>query len=165
MRLNSLMKNPFLVVGLLWWMILIYWMKGNGYFGSEESRLIPTSCKAVLVALDKRVPKGWNPFCEKNNLAVYIKSSVDKTKLNDQVKYRAAMYRELANHIIFIAKNSPEESLERTFILRIRLIGKGLTINAVTEGKDIVKFRTMTEPKFISEHFQKTVQVKETLKK
>ena len=74
------------------------------------------------------------------------------------------MYRELANSLIFIAENAFSDSLEKVMIIRIKLKSSGLDLNAVTEGKYIVKFKTMKEKKFIRQHLRSTVQVQEVIK-
>ena len=156
-----LMKNPLLMIGILMMIIFLYQLKSKGYF--TRTKLIPSSCRAVLVKLDRRIPSGWDTKCEGNNLAVSIPFTSEK-KLQDKTKLRVLAYRELANHLVQIAKNSPSDNLERTDIVRVRLFSNNLEINAVTEGRFIVKLATIKTPKLLKEHLKNTVQVKETIK-
>ena len=122
-----------------------------------------SSCRSALVKLNKRIPKSWSTSCEKDNLAVEIESSYDEKKTRRE-KIRNYMYRELANSFIFIAKNAFSDSLERVMIVRLKLASSKLVLNAVTEGKYIVKFKTMEKQKHILQHLKSTVQVQEILK-
>ena len=74
------------------------------------------------------------------------------------------MYRQLANYLVEIGRASESDILEKVFIVRLKLMHEKMDVNAVTEGKYIVKLSTLTSPDFIREHLQQTVQVKETLK-
>lgn len=155
------MKNPLLMIGLLFLFIFIHQLGQNGYL--TRTKLIPTSCRAVLVKLDRRIPKSWNTKCEGNNLAVSI-PFVIKKELKDKTKLRAFAYRELANNLVLIAKNSPEDNLEKTDIVRVQFFGDKLEINAVSEGRYVVKLATIKSPQLLKEHLKNTVQVKEQIK-
>lgn len=157
------MKKPMLIIGIL--MMTAFLMDlnnrsdGNSLF--FRKKFVPHSCNAVLVMLEKRIPASWNATCEENNLAVEMIYSGPKT---DDPKVKQITYRRLANDLAFIAKNSPEETLSRVFIVRIKSLQPGLEINAVTEGKFISKLATLNAPSHISEHLKNTVQIKETIK-
>ncbi|MAF77880.1 MAG: hypothetical protein CME63_03665 [Halobacteriovoraceae bacterium] len=174
MPLRSLMKNPMLVVGVLMMMIFLFQAgKKFNWWESRRQKLMPSSCKAVLVKLERRIPENWQTSCEGkifNNLAVEINYPVleKQEKQKDQAKsnkdrVRSLLYREMANDLISIAKNSPSDNLEKTDIVRIKLIHPEMTINAVTEGKYIVKLQTLRDKRLIAEHLKVTVQVQETL--
>lgn len=154
------MKNPVLIIGVILFVIFMFDQKKRDYplFGD---RLIPSSCRAVVVKLEKRIPANWNLKCEKNNLAITIDSHVT---INKPQLLKPILYRNLANHLIFIAQNSPQETLERVFIVRMHVEHPLMVIDAITEGKDISKFATLTDKKFIADHLQATVQVKDRLK-
>jgi len=134
---------------------------------------MPSSCKAVLVKLSRRIPANWSAHCEGttyNNLAIDINYPVEKisdnatkaeVKSNDPKAIRTLLYREMANDLISVAKISPEDNLERTDIIRVKMIHPKLIINAITEGKYLVKLRTLTDKKLIAEHLKVTVQVQE----
>lgn len=160
MLLKSLTKNPVLAVGIL--MMVIFLMtvgRQQGWFKRES--LIPTSCKAVLVKLDRRIPANWSTECEGNNLAIRMNFAEEKDKPIDEKNLRQVLFRSLANNMKSIAVNSPSDNLERTDIVSIRLIHPKLTINAVSEGKYVVKLATMNDPAMIAEHLKVTVQVQE----
>ena len=63
-----------------------------------------------------------------------------------------------------IAKNSPYETLERVDIVSLRIENPQMEINAVTEGKFIVKLANLKSKKFLAEHLKATVQVQEKIK-
>ncbi len=163
MRFSFLMKNPILMIGILMMSILLFQLSEKGLFGSK-SRLVPSSCKAVRVKLDRRIPANWKTFCEGktvNNLVVEIESPLDKSL--DKKNLRAALYRNLANDMILIAKNSPADNLERTDFVRLKVTHPAGEINAITQGRYIAKLATLTDLKLISEHIKTTVQVREEL--
>lgn len=130
---------------------------------------MPSSCKAVRVKLDRRIPANWSSFCEGkdfNNLAVHINYPAPKNDLDaGKDDIRKLVYRELANDLILIAKNSPSDNLERTNIVRVRFIHPKIQVDAVTEGKYIVKLQTLTNKELIAQHLKVTVQVKESPQK
>lgn len=160
---NSLMKKPVLIMGILLMAAFLmdeYRRKdGKSLFYREE--FIAHSCKAVLVKLKKRTPANWNPYCEKNNLTVVMDYS---TPSIEDKNFKKIGYRRLANDLSFIAKNSPEETLENVIIVRIKSEQPGLIINAVSEGRFVAKLATLNSPAHIQEHLKNTVQVKEQVK-
>lgn len=155
-----LISKPILTIGIL--MFILVWVGSGGknpFF--ERDALKPTSCKAALVKLEKRLPSDWKLFCEENNLAVEINEKDHKLEGKELT---ALMYRQLANYLVEIGRASESDILEKVYIVRLKLMHKKIEVNAVTEGKYIVKLSTLTSPDFIREHLQQTVQVKETLK-
>lgn len=159
---KTLMKNPVLIIGLLLMFIFLSGLREKGFFGSRVEKLTPTSCKASLVMLNKRIPANWETSCDGNNLSAHIKTTIDETKLiKEKNALKVAMYRELANSLIFLAKNSPSDNLERTDAVILTLDSSKLKINAATMGKDIVKFRTLKSEKFIMDHLYASVKVQE----
>lgn len=159
---NSLMKKPILMIGIIMFSLFLYQVaqkKKWGIFYNEK--LVSTSCRGVLVPLEKRVPANWKVFCEGNNLAVEIKeTTIPKNATN----LRALMYRQLANHMAHVARNSPVDILEKVFFVRFNITHPLMRIDAVTEGKFIVKLATLETPEHIMAHLQSTVQVKEVVK-
>ena len=124
----------------------------------HNDKLIATSCKAVVVKLDKQIPANWKIYCEGNNLAVEINElAVPPNATN----LRTLMFRQLANHMSFVARSSHADILEKVMFVRFKVIHPKLVINAVTEGKYIVKLATLETPEHIMTHLQSTVQVKE----
>jgi hypothetical protein len=115
----------------------------------------------VLVGLEKRVPANWKIFCEGNNLAVEI---VEVAIPEEAENLKSLMYRQLANHMTFVARSTHADLLEKVMFVRFHLAHKGLSIDAVTEGKFIVKLATLENTEHIMTHLKSTVQVKETIK-
>jgi hypothetical protein len=64
----------------------------------------------------------------------------------------------------FLARNSANDILEKVFFVRFHLVHDKMTIDAVTEGKFIVKLSTLENSEHIMTHLKSTVQVKETVK-
>lgn len=160
MALKTLIKNPILGVGILLMSIFLMGLYKDGKIFKREN-LIPTSCKALTVKLDRRIPANWSTGCEGNNLWVHINYPADKKEYKPE-NLRKLLYRELANYLILVAKNSPSDNLERTDYVRLRIIHPLLTINALTEGKYLIKMATLKDQKLIAEHLKVTVQVQET---
>ena len=159
---NSLLKNPILAIGIIMFGLFISQVVRKEKWGIfHNDKLIPTSCKAALVKIDKKIPANWKTFCEGNNLAVEIKEVAIPEKAEG---LKALMYRQLANHMSFVARNSTPDILEKVFLVRFKLMHPKIEINAVTEGKYIVKLATLELPEHIVSHLKSTVQVKETVK-
>ncbi len=158
-----------LVVGVLMMLIFVFQAgKKFNWWESRRQKLMPSSCKAVIVKLARRIPQNWSVNCEGktyNNLAVEINYPVEKEEIKEKSQnlqqIRALLYREMANDLIAVAKNSPEDNLERTDVIRLRMNHPKLVINAITEGKFLIKLKTLTDKKLIAEHLKVTVQVQE----
>lgn len=131
----------------------------------NRDRLNPTSCKAVLVKLDRRIPGGWTTSCDGNNLNLAIRHTSLKNEPKELDKVRQIVYRELANSFVLLAQNSPSDNLERTDWISIRYVHPVLEVGALTEGKYAVKFSTIKNKEMLKRHLQATVQVKELIKK
>jgi hypothetical protein len=159
---NSLLKKPVLFIGILMFSLFLFQVsrqKKWGVFHNEKFN--SHSCRAVVIPLERRIPINWKIFCEGNNLAIEIEEVVVPDKASN---LKALMYRQLANHMGHVARMSPQDILAKVDFVRLRLSHKSLEINAVTEGKFIVKLATLENPEHIMSHLQSTVQVKETLK-
>ena len=167
MPLKSLMKNPILAIGILFMVIFLFQLgEKNSWLESRKRKLMPSSCKAVTVKLDRRIPASWKTICEGkdfNNLFVNMNLEEDnkKDKDQDQKSLKRTLYRTLANNMILTAKNSPADNLERTNMIRFKLNHPKLVIDALTEGRFLVKLQTLTSAELIAEHLKVTVQVKE----
>jgi hypothetical protein len=167
MILKTLIKNPALMIGILLMGIFVMDLHRRGILGTPREKLTPSSCKAVRVMLDRRIPASWKSDCEGqtfNNLSVditFVAPSDEALAKLEGNALRALLYRELANDLAVIARNSPSDNLERTDYIRVKLIHPKLEINALTEGRHIVKLATLTDPKLIAEHLKVTVKVQE----
>ncbi len=160
--MKYLMEKPVLALGLLMFGLFIYQVSNGQKWGIfHNDKLLTTSCRGVLIRLEKKVPANWNILCEGNNLAVIIDEvAVPPGATN----LRTLLYRQLANHMSFVARNSHSDILEKVMFVRFKLIHPKLTINAVTEGQFIVKLATLESSEHIMTHLKSTVQVKEDAK-
>lgn len=160
--MRYLMQKPVLAIGLIMFGLFIYQVARDQKWGIfHNEKLIATSCKAVLVRLEKKVPANWKVFCEGNNLAVDIEEIAIPPEATN---LKTLMYRQLANHMTFVARNSHADILEKVYFVRFKLEHPKMVINAVTEGKFIVKLATLETPEHIMTHLKTTVQVKEDVK-
>ncbi len=126
-----------------------------------ENKYLPTSCRAVFSTLEKKIPGSWKIECTDNNLAIVMTKDI---KDIPKKLLLPTLYRELANDLVYISKNSPSENLERTNTVRIKMLHPNMEINAVTLGKDLAKLKNLNHGPFIAEHLKSTVHVKETPK-
>lgn len=156
------MKNPVLAIGIILMGLFLYQV-GNKEKWSvfTNQKLMSTSCRAVVIQLEKRVPANWNIFCEGNNLAVEINELAVPAEAKN---LKSLMYRQLANHMSHVARTAHSDILEKVDFVRFKLQHPKMEINAVTEGKFIVKLETLETPEHIMTHLKSTVQVKEDMK-
>lgn len=162
MFVKSLFKNPVLTIGIILFGMFIYQVASKEQWGIfKNDKLMSTSCKAAVIKIDNKIPANWKMFCEGNNMAVIIQETAVP---EDAKNLKSLMYRQLANHMAFVARASHTDILEKVFFVRFQLIHPKMDINAVTEGKFIVKLATLESPEHIMTHLQSTVQVKETVK-
>lgn len=169
---KAMMKNPILMIGILMMIVFLFTLRDKGYFGE---RYQATSCKSTLIMLEKRAPRNWEFSCDKNVLYTTIDYQVQK-KHKTIESYRAEIYRELANSLMFIASNSLNESLARTYYVVIKLNSEYLSLGARTEGKHLAPMRNLAiteedqkrdvilknKQKIIAEHLHNNVEVQET---
>ena len=159
---NSLLKNPILAIGLIMFGIFISQVVRNKEWGMfHNPKLTSSSCKGALVRIEKSAPGNWKVFCEGNNLAVEIK----EVAIPEQApNIKGLLYRQMANHMSFVARTSTTDILEKVDFVRFKLIHPKMEINAVTEGKYIVKLATLENAEHIMTHLKSTVQVVESVK-
>lgn len=157
-----LMKKPILAIGLIMFGLFLFQVSRDQKWGLfQNDKLTATSCKGVSIRLEKNIPNNWKIFCEGNNLAVEIKETAIP---ENATNLRSLMYRQLANHMSFVARSSHTDILEKVFFVRFKVSHPKMVINAVTEGKFIVKLATLETPEHVMTHLQSTVQVKEEVK-
>lgn len=160
---KKLFEKPLIAIGLLMAFILAHQLYKKGYFSKRSQLLKATSCYALNIKLERRIPKDWVTLCENNNLTISTKSKLFKQKLADPAKVNAFVYGELANKLMFVAKNSPGDNLERTFLIKLILETPDKVISAITEGKHLVKLQTLTDKGIIANHLKSTVQIVEKI--
>lgn len=167
MFFNYLIKKPILPIALLITYIFLHNLAKQGKldFFLKKEGVIPTSCRAVAVKLNRRIPKDWKSICVKNNL--HVEFELDDQKINPKNApanldaKKTYFYRELANAYVLIAKNSPDDTLERTAIVRVTIKTPEFKIESVSYGRDVVKLAGMEDKKMITIHLQKTIRTKE----
>lgn len=180
MVLKSLMKNPMLMIGFLFLAIFLFQLRDQGYFDQRSAKLIPTSCKAVKVRLDKYLHDSWEISCNENNLEVIVPieesviENMEKTFPKEELRTKdhkpfklglqKTLFTVMANSYISVAKYSPEDSLSRTDIISLRVIHPILTLNSISEGKHVVNLKTIKNFKRVTKHLESTVQVQEVFK-
>ena len=156
------MKKPVLAIGLIMFALFLFQVNRGQKWGIfHNNKLMASSCGAVLIRIEKKIPANWKAFCEGNNLAVEINEIVIPKGANN---LKTLMYRQLANYMAFVARSSHSDILEKVMFVRFKLMHPKMEINAVTEGKFIVKLATLEVPEHIMTHLQSTVQVKEEMK-
>jgi hypothetical protein len=160
--MRQLMEKPVLAIGILLFGIFLLQVSQDKKWGLfHNPKLNSTSCNAVLIKLEKKIPANWKAFCEGNNLAVEIKEiGVPENASNLQT----LIYRQLANHMSYVARSSHSDILEKVHFVRFKLTHPKIEVNAVTAGMHIVKLSTLESPEHIMAHLKSTVQVKEDLK-
>jgi hypothetical protein len=159
---NSLLKKPILVLGILMFVLFILQVNRKEKWGIfHNEKLLSSSCKAVVIPIERKIPANWKLLCEGNNLAVEIQEVAIPAKAGN---LKMLMYRQLANHMAHIARMAPLDILEKVYFIRFKLTHPEMEINAVTEGKFIVKLATLENTEHIMAHLKSTVQVKETVK-
>lgn len=162
---KSLMKKPILGIGILLLIIFLYDLRKRGIFFKRYDRVQAVSCRGVLVMLNKRINDNWETKCVKNNLFVTIKSSIKSSKQTGQGKsVRPLLYRELTNYLVYISKNSVNETLERVDNVQVTLNHPTLSIESHSKGKHIAKMATIKKKEFLIEHLKITVKIKEIKK-
>lgn len=154
-----LMGRPVLVAGAL--MMAVFLMTYSGPFSLWEraDRLRPVSCRAVRVRLDRRIPPNWSSRCRDNGLVVEIDRTGDGGAAVPEGSLERALFRELANSLKRLALASPQDNLENTDTVVVRLRHPDLVINAHTEGRHLARLRAMEDPGMIAEHLRETVRV------
>ena len=161
MMARFLTQNPFLLIGILMMVIFAATYSGRHSLRTRTEKLTPTSCRAVRVKLDKNIPANWSTECMENNLVVEIRYPEPRDSPIPKERLQETLFRELANYMKLIALESPDDNLERTDMVTVKLHHPKLTINSLTEGKFLVKLRTMNNPDMIREHLKVTTQVQE----
>lgn len=156
MILYKVIQRPVLSASVIIFLLIVYEIRRKG--GMNRDNLNPTSCRSASVMLKKRMPADWDLQCQGNDLLVTIS---EKGESGQTTIGRALLYRKLAAHLVFISKNSLEESLERTHKVKIHLKASHLSIHAVTEGKYVSPMAYLDVSK-LTVQLRKHVRVKET---
>ena len=159
---NSLLKNPVLTLGIIMMGLFLSQVARKEKWGVfKNDRLETSSCRGVIIKIEKKIPGNWMAYCEGNNLAVEVKEITIPEKATN---LKPLMYRQLANHMSYVAKIALPDLLERVDLVRFKIHHPKMELNAVTPGKYLTKLATLESPEHIMTHLQSTVQVNEVLK-
>jgi hypothetical protein len=159
-RVPLLLKYPVIVAVAL--MFYLY-LNPKNEIKRRRQLLEGTACMAGLVKLERKVEKNWKLECIENNLKVEI-SIQDPPNPKDISKKRAYFFRELANQLVFISKNTPEANLENVKSIHVIFSSETFMVEALSKGDSLSKLRYLMGPESIKEHLKNTVKIKETVK-
>lgn len=154
-------KYSMLVLGILMMGIFLTSPYGKKMIAQYRSNFIPSDCRALVDRTSKKLKSQypeWTFECEEE---VFLVTAPFKNQKLKPENIKSAMYKDLANKLVLLAKFSNEETLERIDVIRFKLKGEPLQILAQTNGEELTKFQTLKEQKNIIQHLQKTVKVKE----
>jgi len=163
MMSQKLLKYPLAIMAILFTYLLFVYFDKGGIFNRRKQLLEGTPCIAALVKLELKIPKNWSGKCDKNHLEVEVQEIIPAT-IKDPAKIRVLLYREMANHLSFIAKNTPVANLENIASVLVKVNSENLIVEALTTGEALVNLTTLNSPEIIQEHLKNTVKVKETIK-
>ncbi len=150
------------MIGLLMMFIFVWNLnQEDGMFARRAEILKAHSCHAALVKLKREIPANWTIICNANNMEVTIKKNIEKSSLAEGVDLKEVLYREMANDLMHLAKKAPNDNLERTDYIVVKILNPKLDIHALTEGRYLARLATLTEPRIMAEHLRATVQVQE----
>jgi len=158
---RPLFKYPVLAVGILMLYVALSNPKLKGILGLNRDKLIASSCRAVLVMLDKRKPSSWETNCQDNDFNYLVITVKNNLTAVDDNNLKKALYRELANELTFLAQNSPEENLGRVRILKFELHNPKIILITFAHGKDVARLATLKDQNLVLQHLKETFQVKE----
>ena len=161
---NYFIKKPILSIGILFFIIFLFQLNKSGYFEKRRKVFSAASCTAVVVKLKKVIPPNWNISCDghfadrTDTLVVKIKSTPTKEM---GISIKSFVYREMANQLSFISKNSPSDNLERLSWVKISVqTGQGQA-DGVVSGMALSKMRTLKTQDGLIGHLKNSVSVKD----
>jgi hypothetical protein len=160
------MEKPVLAIGIIFISLFLFDLNRRGYLDSFKNRFNPTSCYGALPYLSKRLPKESKARCDNNNLRVSWTIAIGELiRVDKPEKILAANYRELANNLTFIAKNTPQELLNAITTVTLMQEGEDYTLTAISEGRKLSLLKDLKSPELIAEHLRNTVKVQEVTKR
>jgi hypothetical protein len=163
MLTRAIFKYPLLIAGLLCFYIFIDHLYKKGYLSRDG--LIPSSCKAVLVKLDRRIPPTWETECEGERLNhLRVKANYSQLNRSNLNELKKVMYRQLANDLVKVAAYSPEDNLERVKEWVFEAIHPKVTIKAWGTGRNLAPMATMKHPDSLREHLRNKIKIQEVVK-
>ena len=160
---NFLMKKPIFAIGVLFFIIFLFQFKNSDYMKKRQKIYKASSCTAILVKLNKIKPKDWELDCEGHfaDQSDTLIASIPFTAKDQNIDPRVIAYREMAYHLNFIAKNSPNDNLERLSWVKISLINSQGTAEGRTPGHLLAKMQSVQTNAALMEHLKTSVSVKD----
>ena len=160
---NFLMKKPIFAIGILFFVIFLFQFQNSDYMKNRKKMYTAASCTAVTVRLNKVKPSDWKvdcqgTFADKSDTLIIEVPLITKNK---EITPKVAAYRELANHLNFVAKNSPNDNLERTSWVKISVTHPTGQADGVIPGVMLAKMKTVETPAALAEHLKTSVRVKD----
>ena len=165
---DFLLKKPVLAIGILFVIILMFQLKNSGYFEKRSTMYTASSCKAITIKLNRVMPKDWKTECsghfadKTDTLSIKVPSEIKDGTPSDQI--RVLTYREMANHLSFISKNSPLDNLEKLSWVKLSIIHSSGQADGVTQGNLLAKMSSIKTPQGLIDHLKASVQVKDNFK-
>tara|TARA_B100000886_G_C20148384_1_gene376970 strand:- start:44 stop:544 length:501 start_codon:yes stop_codon:yes gene_type:complete len=162
---SYLIRKPILSIGILFFIIFLFQLQKSGYFEKRRKVFSAASCTAVVVKLKKIVKSNWSLECKghfaerTDTLEVTINQEIPIT--NKKITPKAFVYREMANHLSFIAKNSPIDNLERLSWLKISIVLSSGQADGVISGELLSKMSTLKTQEGLMGHLKNSVNVKD----
>ena len=157
-------KKPILSIGILFFIIFLFQLQKSGYFEKRRKVFSAASCTAVVVKLKKIVTNKWSLECtghfaeRTDTLEAKVKVTPPST---DELPTKNFAYREMANNLAFISKNSPIDNLERLSWVKISIILPKGQADGVIKGISLSKMRTLKTQEGLIGHLQNSVTVKD----
>ena len=159
-------KKPIFSIGVLVFVIFLFQLNQMGYFEKRNKVFTTASCNAILVKIDRIKPKEWVTECsghfadQTDTLSVSSPFNVTDPKIDIKI----FAYREMANHLSFLAKNAPTDNLEKLSWVKISVIHSKGQADGITSGRLLAKMRTVQTNEGLMEHLRNSVKVKDTFK-
>ncbi len=157
-----MMKKPVLPIALLMAYILFHKLAVQGKLDKFLKRdgVIPYSCRSAMVKLRRRIPPVWKAECQKNIMYLEAPFSMPPAPMETKVQ-RMAMYREMANHLVFVSRNAPDDNMLHVQLVRLDVTSSNLTLQAAVLGKDLVPMAVIPTQQLLAQYLQKVVRVVE----
>ena len=156
-----MMKNPILMIGILFVIIFLFQLKKMGYLDSRRDKFKSPACAAAISPIKKKVPSYWDLDCDEGNLIieVTIKNEAKFTGKELQV----FLYKEMANTYFSLAKMSPLVFLQKVPYVKVSVISDKNQIDGLSKGAQVGQMSTLNNPEIIANHIKGTVVVKEKI--
>ena len=161
---NFLMKKPIFAIGILFFAIFLFQFQTSDYMKNRKKMYTAASCTAVTVRLNKVKPTEWNVDCQGTfaDKSDTLLIEVPLITNNDKIPPKVAAYRELANHLNFVAKNAPNDNLERTSWVKVSVTHPTGQADGIIPGMMLAKMKTVETTEALAEHLKTSVRVKDS---